>query len=78
MGNNKQLCLLSEKQNQKKTNIFHIFNSHHFGELLRDFGGIGACRGAFSQRHHHKDLEELLLLQLDQVLLQRAVARAPF
>lgn len=48
--------------------------SNHFGELLRDFRGVGVSRGAFSQRHHHEDLEKLLLLMLDQVSLQGAVA----
>lgn len=48
--------------------------SYYFRELLRNFGGVGVSRGAFSQRHHHKDLEKLLLLQLDEVSLQGAVA----
>lgn len=52
--------------------------SHHFGELLRDFRRIGISLGAFPQRHHHEDLEKLLLLQLDQVPLQGAVAWTPF
>lgn len=52
--------------------------SNHFGELLRDFRGVGVSWGAFSQRHHHEDLEKLLLLQLDQVSLQGAVAWPAF
>lgn len=52
--------------------------SHHFGELLCDFRGVSVSWGAFSQRHHHEDLEELLLLVLDQVSLQGAVAWPPF
>lgn len=53
-------------------------HSNQFGELLRDFRGVAVSQGAFSQRHHHKDLEELLLLQLDQVFLQGAVTRPTF
>lgn len=52
--------------------------TNHFGELLRDFRGVGVSWGAFSQRHHHKDLEKLLLLQLDQVSLQGVVTWPPF
>ncbi len=48
-------------------------HSNHFWELLCDFRGVGVSWGAFSQRHHHEDLEKLLLLQLDQVSLQGAV-----
>jgi len=49
---------------------------NHFGELLRNFRGIGVSWGAFSQRHHNKDLEKLLLLllQLDQVSLKGAIS----
>lgn len=61
------------RRERKRKNV-----SHHFGKLLCDFRGVGASWGAFPQRHHHKDLEKLLLLQLDQVLLQRAVAWPPF
>lgn len=52
--------------------------AHHFGELLCDFRGVGVSRGTFSKRHHHEDLEKLLLLQLDQVSLQGAVAWPAF
>lgn len=52
--------------------------SHHFGKLLCDFRGVGVSWGTFSQRHHHEDLEKLLLLQLDQVFLQGAVAWPAF
>lgn len=48
--------------------------THHFWELLRDFRRVGVSLRSFPQRHHHEDLEELLLLQLDQVPLQGAVA----
>lgn len=52
--------------------------SNHFGELLRNFRRVRVSWGAFSQRHHHEDLEKLLLLQLDQVSLQGAVAWPTF
>lgn len=38
--------------------------SDHFWELLGNFRRVRVSRGAFSQRHHHEDLEKLLLLQL--------------
>lgn len=52
--------------------------TNHFGELLRYFRGVGVFWGAHSQWHHHKDLEELLLLELNEVSLQGAVARTAF
>lgn len=59
----------------RRSNVPVKCGSDHFGELLSDFGGVGVSLGALSQRHHHEELEELLLLQLDQVSLQGPVPR---
>lgn len=54
-------------------------HSNQFWELLSNFWGVSVSCGAFSERHHHEDLEKLLLLllQLNQVSLQGAVSRPP-
>lgn len=43
--------------------------SLYLGKLVGDLRGVGALGGLFLQRHHHKVLEELPLLPLDQLQL---------
>lgn len=46
-------------------------------ELLRYLWVVRISRGTFSKGHYNEQLEELLLLQLDEISLQGAIAWSP-
>lgn len=52
-------------------------SSYLAGELLDDVWCVGDLRCLLVQGHHHEELEEPLLLQLDEIPLQGLVVRVP-
>lgn len=52
-------------------------SSYLAGELLDDVWCVGDLRWLLVQGHHHKELKQALLLQLNEVPLQGLVVRVP-
>lgn len=52
-------------------------SSYLAGELLDDVWCVGDLRCLLVQGHHHEELKELLLLELDEIPLQGLVVRVP-